>query len=493
MTAHASHAADFPGTLPQSPFFNLSWDLAHCALVISLRVDLRATLSLGALQALKALFSALDLQNKVRHIILRSESPEVFGGALDVDEIDDLAASAQADLIHDYAASYASVVHWIASAPERSIHPVALVRGNALGALGLVLPFSTLVVEEGARISKMPEAYCPLFRSCAQSYAAHLADPAEVPEPLGHDVVYDAGSLVANRVRVRSAPCGGGDAAVAALLVELQPRLPGFVSALRARLLLSQRLSLEGLNLEAKSWASRTWRAPADEASAGTQSRLPDWHDCQSISDHPAVDEAIRALLADQTGDNAVGMVREVIAQAERVGVLQRPLWYRDSTAGLHVGDSSFESWYSEQYSGAGKGEKQKCRDAYAAGMGDPLVIEAALAADLHTLTPAVRDVLLERQRHLEIGYSPEHDDEHGPDELAAVAACYGLGTTSLMVQAGRAVQPVAAWPQDRVFGSGDRRDQLLKFAALGLAALEAYDRSVAGRPSATDRADIAA
>ena len=95
MTAHASHAADFPGTLPQSPFFNLSWDLAHCALVISLRGDLRATLSLGALQALKALFSALDLQNKVRHIVLRSESPEVFGGALDVDEIDDLAASAE--------------------------------------------------------------------------------------------------------------------------------------------------------------------------------------------------------------------------------------------------------------------------------------------------------------------------------------------------------------------------------------------------------------
>ena len=35
-----------------------------------------------------------------------------------------------------------------------------------------------------------------------------------------------------------------------------------------------------------------------------------------------------------------------------------------------HVGNSAFESWFSS-YSPAGKGDKQRARDAYAAGMGE--------------------------------------------------------------------------------------------------------------------------
>jgi hypothetical protein len=53
---------------------------------------------------------------------------------------------------------------------------------------------------------------------------------------------------------------------------------------------------------------------------------------------------------------------------------------YKDSTPELSVGDSSFESWY-EQYLVSvpvHQGRKQRARDAYAAGMGDPLVAPAA-------------------------------------------------------------------------------------------------------------------
>ena len=46
---------------------------------------------------------------------------------------------------------------------------------------------------------------------------------------------------------------------------------------------------------------------------------------------------------------------------------------YQDSTPHLSVGDSSFESWFGS-YCPANKGDKQRARDAYAAGMGDPLV-----------------------------------------------------------------------------------------------------------------------
>lgn len=49
---------------------------------------------------------------------------------------------------------------------------------------------------------------------------------------------------------------------------------------------------------------------------------------------------------------------------------------YEDTTPHLSVGDSSFESWFSS-YCPANKGDKQRARDAYAAGMGDPLVVAA--------------------------------------------------------------------------------------------------------------------
>lgn len=52
---------------------------------------------------------------------------------------------------------------------------------------------------------------------------------------------------------------------------------------------------------------------------------------------------------------------------------------YKDSTPGLHVGDSSFESWYSG-YKLDPTSIKQIARDAYAAGMGDPLVTYAPTA-----------------------------------------------------------------------------------------------------------------
>ena len=54
---------------------------------------------------------------------------------------------------------------------------------------------------------------------------------------------------------------------------------------------------------------------------------------------------------------------------------------YKDSTPELHIGDSAFESWYNS-YSPAHKSDKQRARDAYAAGMGDPLVTAAPAKAD---------------------------------------------------------------------------------------------------------------
>ena len=57
---------------------------------------------------------------------------------------------------------------------------------------------------------------------------------------------------------------------------------------------------------------------------------------------------------------------------AAQIGMRDRK--YVDSTPHLHVGNSAFEDWY-QQHPKACVGYKQLARDAYAAGMGDPLVM----------------------------------------------------------------------------------------------------------------------
>ena len=52
----------------------------------------------------------------------------------------------------------------------------------------------------------------------------------------------------------------------------------------------------------------------------------------------------------------------EIAASPQPQPVQPRERW--------HVGDSAFESWFSG-YSPAGKGDKQRAREAYAAGMGE--------------------------------------------------------------------------------------------------------------------------
>lgn len=53
------------------------------------------------------------------------------------------------------------------------------------------------------------------------------------------------------------------------------------------------------------------------------------------------------------------------------------PYKYKDSTPQLHVSDSAFEDWYQAYCVNQPTNPKQIARDAYAAGMGDPLVCEA--------------------------------------------------------------------------------------------------------------------
>lgn len=103
-------------------------------------------------------------------------------------------------------------------------------------------------------------------------------------------------------------------------------------------------------------------------------------------------------------------------------------------------------------------------------------------------LTDAARDVLAERQRQIEVeGWTPEHDDEHVNDEIAAMAAFYAMPPGAREWSAedtgygdtfGEAIIP-EGWAAKE----GDRRRELIKAGALILAEIERLDRAKESQP----------
>jgi hypothetical protein len=124
-----------------------------------------------------------------------------------------------------------------------------------------------------------------------------------------------------------------------------------------------------------------------------------------------------------------------------------------------------------------------------------PNDVERAMVAEIAELrlataktkapqTSAARDVLAERQRQVdEEGYDTEGDDGHILGELGAYAAFYAMppaardwpaGETGYGATWGEAIVPADWTPPN----PGDRRDELVRAAALVLAEIERLDRA---------------
>lgn len=81
-----------------------------------------------------------------------------------------------------------------------------------------------------------------------------------------------------------------------------------------------------------------------------------------------------------------------------------------------------------------------------------------------------------ERQRQITAeGWTPEHDDEHNADDLAAAAACYASPAWSKM----RNNVPPPLWPWDEKWWKpGDRIRELVKAGALIAAEIDRMQRA---------------
>ncbi|HEJ3239719.1 hypothetical protein N1E22_17940 [Pseudomonas aeruginosa] len=96
-------------------------------------------------------------------------------------------------------------------------------------------------------------------------------------------------------------------------------------------------------------------------------------------------------------------------------------------------------------------------------------------------------DVQAERRRQITAeGWTPEHDDEHACDEIAAFACFYAMppaardwdtSSTGYGDTLGEAILPEGWEPK-----TGDRRRELVKACALALAEIERLDRAAPGK-----------
>jgi hypothetical protein len=108
--------------------------------------------------------------------------------------------------------------------------------------------------------------------------------------------------------------------------------------------------------------------------------------------------------------------------------------------------------------------------------------IATLLASRREGCSTAAADVLAERRRQVEAeGYNSTHDDQHEFGEIALAAVCY------LLPEAERDIEPEGwdrtigerFWPWDwKCWNPKDRRSDLVRGCALGIAEIERLDRA---------------
>lgn len=84
-------------------------------------------------------------------------------------------------------------------------------------------------------------------------------------------------------------------------------------------------------------------------------------------------------------------------------------------------------------------------------------------------MSNALQDVIAERARQREKGYTEEHDDDHEPWEFAQAASAYALTHME-------GVPPLWPW-EESAWKPRDERSNLVRAAALLIAAVELHDR----------------
>lgn len=193
--------------------------------------------SLAALDELRRMLDDISANlGLVRHFVLSSDVPGVFNFGGDLALFVLLARAGDIDSLRLYGQRCVDLVWWMENAAELGIHTVALAQGDTLGGgLESVLPFHRIIFERGTQAG-FPEVLFNLFPGMgAWEFTMRRAGPAVAAEMILSGRLYSADELHYRRLVDVVVDEGQGEAALEAVLREVDPRLRGTLAALRAQ------------------------------------------------------------------------------------------------------------------------------------------------------------------------------------------------------------------------------------------------------------------
>jgi DSF synthase len=234
----------------------LKWRPDSSALSVEFCVTPIQCFSLSALSELAQMCADIDNNMAtVRHLMVMSGVQGVFNFGGDLALFVLLARAKNLASLKMYGRLCVQLVWWLETAPQRGLHTVAVVQGDALGGgLESILPASTLVMERDAQAG-FPEVMFNLYPGMgAWHFTARKAGFAVANQMVLSGAVYSGERLKELGVVDHLAEPGQGVTVAEQAIRNVEPRLRGTINALRARALAIP-ITLESLHEVVDLWA----------------------------------------------------------------------------------------------------------------------------------------------------------------------------------------------------------------------------------------------
>jgi DSF synthase len=190
--------------------------------------------AMGELQQMLADISANP--GLVRHFVMSSDVPGVFNFGGDLALFVLLVRAGDVDSLKLYGKRCVDLVWWMENAANLGVHTTVLSQGDTLGGgLESVLPFHKVIFERSAQAG-FPEVLFNLFPGMgAWDFTIRKAGFAVASEMILSGRLYSADELQRLRLVDLVVDDGQGDAAIDAVVRDVDPRLRGTLAALRAQ------------------------------------------------------------------------------------------------------------------------------------------------------------------------------------------------------------------------------------------------------------------
>ena len=218
-------------------FLRLEWNDELGMLRVRTCVKPIQCYSLAAMAELQRVLRDIE-QNSglVRHFVMTSDVPGVFNFGGDLSLFVLLIRARDIESLRMYGRRCVDLVWWMENASKLGVHTTVLVQGDTLGGgLESVMPFHKVIFERSAQAG-FPEVLFNLFPGMgAWNFTIRKAGFAIANEMILSGRLYTADQLFRRHLVDLVVEDGEGDAAIEAVIQNVNPRLRGTLAALEAR------------------------------------------------------------------------------------------------------------------------------------------------------------------------------------------------------------------------------------------------------------------